>query len=317
MAHSSFAERAIPRTVSPSAFRRITLGVLVTQVLIVMSGAAVRLTGSGLGCSDWPNCEQDRFVPAADYNALIEFANRVVSLPVVIAVVLAIWASTRREPFRPLLARLSWTILAGVIVQILLGAVVVRLELIPSTVIPHFLLSMVLIALSVALHHEAAADLPDPDRAQPRWEGGASRRMVLPLGILGAAVLVAGTIVTAAGPHGGDEDAERLPLFLPSAVRAHAVLAWVFLALLVAVLVSLRRERAPRSLLSAGSLVLVSCVAQGLVGYVQYAQGVPAGLVFLHVVGSMAVWGTTVHLILEHRRLTAAPPVPSHAGATS
>jgi len=299
-------ERSPSRTVTPVTYRRITLAVVVTQVLIVMSGAAVRLTGSGLGCSDWPRCEQDQFVPATDYNALIEFANRVVSFPVIVAVVLAVWGARRRIPYRPELLTLSWTLLAGVVIQVLLGAVVVRLELLPSTVIVHFLISMALIAVSVALHHRAGQDIPGSVEAGT-WTAGVSVRLVLPLAALSAAVLVAGTVVTAAGPHGGDENAERLPVLVTTATRVHSLAAWAFLAVLVAVLVTMRRERAPESLLRAGSLVLAACLVQGAIGYLQYWNGVPAGLVFLHVVGAMAVWGTTVWFVLEHRRLAAGP----------
>jgi heme A synthase len=156
---SSPAERSPSRTFSPAGFRRVTLAVLVTQVIIVLTGAAVRLTGSGLGCSDWPNCEQDQLVPATDYNAVIEFVNRLMSFPVLAAVVLAVWAAGRRVPFRSELRTLSWAILGGVVVQVLLGAVVVRLELLPSTVIVHFLISMVI----HAVYHER------PDRWSVRF----------------------------------------------------------------------------------------------------------------------------------------------------
>lgn len=322
---TSPAESTPSRTVTPVTYRRITLAVLVTQALIVMSGAAVRLTGSGLGCSDWPRCEQDRFVPATDYNAVIEFANRVVSLPVLVAVLLAIWGASRRRPYRPELRSLSWALLGGVVVQILLGAVVVRLDLLPSTVIFHFLISMVLIALAVALHHAAGRDLPGQvgtdgpsvDAAADRpWWPGLSNTLIAPLGVLAATVLVAGTVVTASGPHGGDETAERLPVFLPTATRVHSLAAWAFLAVLVIVVVSHRRERAPESVQRAGSVLLAACLVQGGIGYVQYWNGVPAGLVFLHVVGSMAVWGTTVWLVLEHRRRAAPAGAPSAADAT-
>lgn len=300
---SNPAERSPARTVSPAGYRRITLAVLVTQVLIVMSGAAVRLTGSGLGCSDWPSCEEERFVPATDYNALIEFANRVMSLPVLVAVVLAVWGASRRVPRRRDLSTLSWAILVGVVVQILLGAVVVRFELLPQTVIVHFLISMVLIALSVVLHLRSGADLPARED-EGTWPAAASAWLVPLVGVLSAVVLVAGTVVTAAGPHGGDETAERLPVYLPTATRVHATTAWAFLAMLVIALVVLRRERAPGSLDRAGVALLGACLVQGAIGYLQYANGVPAGLVFLHVVGAMAVWGATVWVVTEHRRLT-------------
>ncbi|HEY5859547.1 MAG TPA: COX15/CtaA family protein [Actinomycetota bacterium] len=313
---SSPVERSPSRTVSPAGFRRITLAVLVTQVIIVLTGAAVRLTGSGLGCSDWPNCEEDRFVPATDFNAVIEFVNRLMSFPVLVAVVLAVWAAGRRVPFRSDLRTLSWAILGGVVVQVLLGAVVVRLELLPSTVIVHFLISMGLIALAVVLHHRAGSDLPR--HATPGgWRPTASTSLMIPLALMSAAVLAAGTVVTAAGPHGGDENADRLPVFLPTATRVHSLAAWAFLALLVVVLVLLRRERAPQVVHRCGTIVLVTCLIQGGIGYLQYWNGVPAGLVFLHVAGAMAVWGTTLWFVLEHRRLASTTTTTAAATATA
>jgi cytochrome c oxidase assembly protein subunit 15 len=313
---SSPAERSPSRTFSPAGFRRVTLAVLVTQVIIVLTGAAVRLTGSGLGCSDWPNCEQDQLVPATDYNAVIEFVNRLMSFPVLAAVVLAVWAAGRRVPFRSELRTLSWAILGGVVVQVLLGAVVVRLELLPSTVIVHFLISMGLIALSVVLHHRAGTDLPR--RGDPvGWRHTASSPLMIPLAVLSAAVLVAGTVVTAAGPHGGDETAERLPVFLPTATQVHSLTAWAFLALLIVILVLMRRERAPQVLHRCGTIVLVACLVQGAIGYLQYWNGVPAGLVFLHVAGAMAVWGTTLWLVLEHRRLASSATTTTAAPAAT
>ena len=299
---------------TPSTYRRITLSVLVTQIVIVLTGAAVRLTGSGLGCSDWPRCEEDRFVPSTEYNAVIEFVNRTVSLPVLVAVVLAVWGASRRRPVRPELRTLSLVILAGVLAQVLIGAVVVRLELLPSTVILHFLISMGLLFASVLLHHRAGVDRERGAEPVP----GGSRSAPL-TGLLVAAasvVLVTGTVVTGAGPHGGDEHAERLDVFLPTAARIHSLTVWAFLAVLVVTLLALRSEGAPARLLSTGSLVLAVSVAQGAIGYLQYWNGVPAWLVFLHIVGAMAVWGTTVWFWLEHRRLHRPQPLGAPPGTT-
>jgi heme a synthase len=306
--------------VSPAAFRRITLAVLATQVLIVLTGAAVRLTGSGLGCSNWPNCTDERLVAPAEYNAVIEFVNRLVSFPVLVAVLLAVWAARRRDPQRRELVILPIALLVGVVIQILLGAVVVRMELLPSTVIVHFLVSMVLIGLAVTLHHRAD---PSFDHAIPALPGaaarGASPARVLTWALVvgAAAVLVTGTVVTGSGPHGGDDAAERLDFFLPTVARVHSLTVWGFLALLVVTLLVVRADGAPRHVLRAGSVVLATSLAQGAVGYLQYWNGVPEGLVFLHIIGAMAVWGTTLWFCLEERRLEATRPGPSarRAGA--
>lgn len=310
-----------PRTVLPATFRRITLGVLVTQALIVLTGAAVRLTGSGLGCSNWPNCTEERLVAPAEYNAVIEFVNRLVSFPVLVAVLLAVWASFRRVPPRRELQVLPLAILVGVVVQIFVGAVVVWLHLLPSTVVVHFLVSMVLIGLSVVLHHRAdpALDRTDPAPSRAADRGGRTGALVTAVLVAAGAVLVTGTVVTGSGPHGGDDAAERLGFFLPTVARIHSSTVWAFLALLVVTLVLLRRDGAPRQVLDAGTVVLVAALAQGAVGYLQWWNGVPELLVFLHIIGSMAVWGATTWLWLEHHRPrgadhrsgVAASPVPA------
>ena len=299
---------------SPATFRRITLTVLVTQVLIVLTGAAVRLTGSGLGCSNWPNCTEERLVAPTEYHALIEFVNRLVSFPVLAAVLVALWAARRRDPYRRELVVITGVILGGVVAQVLVGAVVVWLHLLPSTVIVHFLVSMGLLLASVALHHRAGLYLPGAAGASSSASGPGAWPADLStpfahLLVLGATVvLVTGTVVTGSGPHGGDENAERLGFFLPTATRTHSVAVWVFLAVLVATLLVLRSERAPRPLLSAGTMILGVSLAQGAIGYLQYWNGVPELLVFLHIIGAMAVWGTTVWFWLEHRRLAGVGP---------
>ncbi|WP_195210399.1 COX15/CtaA family protein [Actinomarinicola tropica] len=320
------ARRTSPaeRTVSPATFRRITLAVLVTQVVIVLTGAAVRLTGSGLGCSNWPNCTEERLVAPMEYNALIEFVNRLVSFPVLAAVLVALWAARRRTPYRSDLFTLSAVILGGVVAQVLIGAVVVWLHLLPSTVIVHFLISMVLIGTSVALHHRARADLDAdgrPGGGRRAWVASRSHGLANLLVVGAGAVLVTGTLVTGSGPHGGDEEAERLGLFLPTITRVHAVTVWIFLAVLVVTLLVLRREGAPRTVLQAGTTILAVGVAQGSIGYLQYWNGVPELLVFLHIIGAMAVWGTAVWFRLEHaasaRAGVDAGPVPVPAGGAT
>jgi heme a synthase len=296
--------------VTPETFRKITLAALAAQVLIVMSGAAVRLTGSGLGCSDWPRCEEDRFIAPLEFHPMIEFVNRLVSFVVVATVVLAIWGALRRVPYRRDLLNLVWWITAITGLQIVLGAITVRTHLWPPIVMSHFLFSMVLIWIAVILHHRASVDVDDPP-APRRATAPLSSRLTSPLLWLGAAVLFTGTVVTGSGPHGGDENVERLGFYVPTVARIHAVTVIVFLALLVVACVAISRRPANQRLMRAGTIALAATIVQGAIGYYQYFTGVPALAVFLHVVGSMAVWGTVVWFALEHRHHEADGAVPS------
>ncbi|MDP9419947.1 MAG: COX15/CtaA family protein, partial [Actinomycetota bacterium] len=148
---------ALPR-ITPSGYRRVTLFALVALGFIVVTGAAVRLTGSGLGCTDWPTCEQGRLAPSeiTDAPAMIEFANRLVTGLVSVAVILAVAGALRRVPRRRDLVWLAAGLVAGVLAQIVLGGLVVLFELSPRLVMGHFLLSMVILWNATVLHHRAA-----------------------------------------------------------------------------------------------------------------------------------------------------------------
>ncbi|MFP3906390.1 MAG: COX15/CtaA family protein [Acidimicrobiales bacterium] len=290
-----------PRQVSPISFRRITLAVLAAQILIVLSGAAVRLTGSGLGCSDWPRCEQDRLVAPLELHPMIEFINRCVSFVVVATVVLAIWGALRRVPYRRDLLDLVWWITAITAAQIVLGGITVRTDLWPPVVMAHFLLSMILIWIAVTLHHRATVATRE-DPASTSAVSAISARLNVALAWVLAAVLLTGTVVTASGPHGGDAQVERLGFYVPTVARIHAVTALVFLAVLLVTIQAVRTKPGAHRLLRAATITLQAVIVQGAIGYYQYLNGVPELVVFLHVAGSMAVLGTTVWFVLEHRR---------------
>ena len=261
---------ALPR-ISPPAYRRATLAALVLLTVIVVTGAAVRLTGSGLGCTDWPNCEKGHLVSPLDYHPLIEFGNRMFTGAVVIAVIAAVLGSVRREPKRRDLVWLSWGLVAGVIGQIVLGGIAVKTHLNPAVVASHFLVSILLVSDAVVLHHRAA----DEPTARGTW---------LTSAILAAAlcVIVMGTAVTGTGPHAGDETAHRFQFVMTDVARIHSLFVWLLVALTV-VLALRTRARAVTVLLAVE-------VAQGAIGYTQYFMGVPALLVAFHIVGALAVW---------------------------
>lgn len=267
---------ALPR-VSPPAYRRATFVALLLLTIIVVTGAAVRLTGSGLGCTDWPNCEKGRLVAPLDYHPLIEFGNRMFTGAVVIAVVAAVLGSVRRDPKRRDLVWLSWGLVAGVVGQIVLGGITVLFDLNPALVACHFLLSIALVSDAVVLHHRASSDAPTPSRASPQLRNLAN--VLLGVALL---VLMAGTVVTGTGPHGGDENAHRFQLVMTDVVRVHSLLVWVLVALTVYLAWKTRDK--------AVTVLLAVEVAQGAIGYTQYFTGVPALLVAVHVIGALAVW---------------------------
>lgn len=273
--------------VSPRAFQvivRVTIGVF---VLITVSGAAVRLTGSGLGCEDWPTCNDDRIVAELDdVHAMVEFGNRMISGLVAIPVVLCVVAAHRRAPRRRDLVRLSWLQLGVLAVEIPLGGITVLSGLTPAIVAAHFLVAIALIAMAVVLDDragqaEGAAHLIVAPGVRA-WTSAAL--------VAACVVLVTGTVVTGSGPHSGDEEVGRLSFDITDVVRVHSGAMWALLGLSTAALWQAYRGGAPAAVRRRGGVLVAAIVAQGAIGYTQYALGVPAWLVGLHVLGSCVVW---------------------------
>jgi cytochrome c oxidase assembly protein subunit 15 len=301
------------RRLAPSTYRRITTLALASLAVIVVSGAAVRLTGSGLGCSDWPKCHEDRFVSAGEYHDTIEFLNRLFTGVVSVAVALAVLGSLRRAPRRRDLTVWSVGLVAGVVGQIVLGGLVVIFELSPWLVIGHFVLSMVLVWNAVVLRERAGHDGAAAPPLVSRRSVGLGRVLV------GAAtvVVLSGTIVTGSGPHGGDEEVERLPFLVHTVTRVHGALVMTFLALVIAAGIVLHREGAAAAVWRRYTTLLVVLVAQAGVGYAQYFTDVPPLLVGIHVAGATLLWIAVLsyHLGLFAWRpeLVAAPAAPVRA----
>ena len=297
-------------TISPSAYRRITLLALALLGIIVVTGAGVRLTGSGLGCSTWPSCEPGTLVPhdESGVHGVIESTNRYFTGLVSVGVILAVAGSFFRTPRRRDLTLWSWTLVAGVLGQIVLGGLTVLYELSPPFVMGHFLVSAVLVGCAVVLHHRAGE--PDVGMRRPV----ATPEVKLMARVLLAAtavVLITGTAVTGSGPHGGDEEVERLGFFLPDIARVHAVAVWILLAATLWTLRLVRRGEAAPSTERALKALVVLEVAQGAVGYAQYLLGVPVGLVAVHILGSMLVLGAAIVVLLRTTEVepTRAPAV--------
>ena len=291
------------RTVRPEAYRRVTLLALLALGFIMVTGAAVRLTGSGLGCPDWPNCDAGRLVAPLKVQPMVEFVNRCITGLVSISIILAVLGSLRRRPRRPDLVWLSFGLVGGVVAQIVLGKFTVEYELDPRFVMSHFLLSIVMVANAVVLHWRAGL----PDEGPTATLVG---RPVLALGglvtAITAVVVFLGTIVTGAGPHGGDEKAERLDVSLHRVAQIHGIAVVVLLAVVVATLVVVWRTGAPAAVRRRGLALLAVLVAQGAVGYVQYFNGVPALLVGIHVAGAVTVWSAALWFQLGLRQRSPA-----------
>lgn len=278
-----------------TSLRRWSLAALATNVMIVITGGTVRVTGSGLGCSEWPTCERGSVTPPpggeAGWHQYVEFGNRLLSFVVLAAVVGAYLVARRELAEGHRLRRLAGWLVAGVLAQAVLGGITVRLDLHWATVMAHFLLSMVLIAGATVLHHrvrtgdlEATATVPAAPSTVP------AARLVPGIG---AVVLVLGTVVTATGPHAGDPGTGRLGVAIQEVARLHSASVWLMVALTVLVLVRARRTGAPRLARASGVLLALE-VVQGGVGYWQYLTGVPAGLVLVHVGLATLFWVAAV-----------------------
>jgi heme a synthase len=279
---------------SPTAFRRVAVAAAVALWAIVVTGALVRLTASGLGCESWPGCEAGGFFPAADHHAFVEFGNRAFSLfPIVLSVAAAVGA--RRTAGLPGWVRwLALATLVGTLGQAPLGFITIYFDLHPLLVLSHFLLALVVLATAVVVAVEARS--LERGRAEPLLPP----RFRLPsvaVVLTGCALVVTGALVTAAGPHSGGSDIRRYGNLI-DAMWIHVRAAAVFGVLFAAVVVVLWRRRAeqPRAL-RAAFVVLALLVAQMAVGELQWRTELPWGLVLLHVGLAGAVWGALVALI--------------------
>lgn len=292
------------------AVRRPAFWAIVANVGIVLTGGIVRVTASGLGCADWPTCDGTSIVPSGDeagWHAFIEFGNRLLTFVVLATAVWVVLAARKHAAARPDVLRLAWLQPIGVLGQAVLGGITVLTDLNPLVVAAHFLLSMAIIAAAVVLHDRVTHDATDPDRATPTQtlvRPGWLRGLAIGMGAVGATVLVLGTLVTAAGPHAGDPGTKRLGLDIRSMAFAHADAVWLLVGLTVAVLAvsaALGLDRVRR----AATVLLVLELVQGGIGYGQYALGIPAELVSLHILGAALVWVGVVRTSLAIR--TAAP----------
>lgn len=258
---------------------RITLINLCAQVGIVLTGGAVRLTGSGLGCPTFPSCTEEDFFPTPELeiNGVIEFANRTLTGVIGLIAVLtlyAVWRLGRRDLLASALG-----VLLGIAGQALLGGLTVLTGLNPWTVALHFLVSMTLVAVATRLHLRART--PTVERAPV---AGAQRWLVMAMAVNLAIVLALGTVTTGSGPHSGDPEAGRTGLDVAAMSRIHAESVYLLVGLTIALILLTRKG--PALVHRAASWVLGAEVAQGLIGITQYLTKLPVPLVEAHLLGA-------------------------------
>ncbi len=280
---------------TPALFAKVALWSAISLYLIILSGATVRLTGSGLGCEGWPGCGQGRLFPEKDHHQAVEFGNRVVAILPLTLSVLA-WVASWRLPAAPAwVTRLAFGVAAATVFQAPMGLITIRLDLDPIAVLAHFVLAIAALGGAVVVAIEARAlERGSSEPAVSVWV----RRGGLALGAVCFVLVLTGTLVTAAGPHAGDPDVVdrlwRLTEAMWVHVRASAAFGLGFLVLLVYLW---RQRPATDALLRVAGVLLALLLVQMAVGELQYRNELPWWLVLVHVSLAAAIWAATVALV--------------------
>ncbi|MFG2298213.1 heme A synthase [Streptomyces sp. NPDC048603] len=297
-------------TPSPRTVRRAALAALIASVVIVVTGGAVRLTGSGLGCDTWPKCTDDSLITTQEqgFHGVIEFGNRMLTYVVSAAVGWFILAARSAKPWRRSLSRLGWTQFFIVLGNAVLGGITVRTGLNPYSVAGHFLLATALIAVTTVSWQRTREGDGDP---RPRVPGPV-RKLSWALTSVTLLLIAVGTVVTGSGPHAGDSSkVKRMAFDWETTAHVHAIAAWVVCALAVAMWLVLRVVDAPDDTRARARDLLIVLLAQGAIGYVQFFTQLPEVLVAAHMLGSCLVWIAVLRLALSLRERPAdLPEVP-------
>jgi cytochrome c oxidase assembly protein subunit 15 len=296
---------------TPASLRLLALLGVLGNAGIIGTGGAVRVTESGLGCPTWPKCTGDSLVPTHSpehpaMNMAIEFGNRMLTFLVLAVGVLVFVAALRLRPRRRSLVLLAAAQPASVFAQAVIGGIVVLTELHPASVSLHFLVSPALLIFCVALWMRAGEG-DDPPR---RLAGALLRGLSVALCAATAVVMVAGTVVTGTGPHSGDTESRRYGFAIEDVTRVHSLLAWVTVALTVVLLAAAYRTKAPGTFRRRLLLLFAVELTQGLIGYVQYFNGVPGSLVVLHMLVAAVMWIAALRVVFATRE---RGPIPVQA----
>jgi cytochrome c oxidase assembly protein subunit 15 len=303
--------------ISPHRYAEVTAVALVGLALIVLTGAAVRLTDSGLGCPDWPQCYGAGQHPALESHAIIESSNRIITGLLGVAVIAACILAFFRRPYRRHLAIFGALLPLGVIAQAILGALVVKYDLRPELVMGHFILSMMLLDAGFALFWCSRYEPWDRRRSWDR-KGVWAVRALVPLGQL---TILAGTVATGSGPHAGEFEGQQVQRFtfeghntLEWVVQRHAVIAAVYGFAAIGVWFYLRRPGGDRRALKPLTVVLALLAIQGIVGYVQWELKLPTEIVWVHVALATCNWLAMLWTIAAAGRLERRSGTVTAAG---
>ena len=288
---------------------RTLIANLVAQTGIVLTGATVRLTASGLGCPTWPECVAGSIAPTSEqteaFHKYIEFGNRLLTfvlLIVAIASLFAVYKHNQDRRLAGLAKRRSLTVLAlgvllGIFAQAVLGGITVLTGLHPLIVAAHFMVSIGLITVAVILLVKAQEANDRPVSLQVARPIDLGMRIHIWLALV---VIAVGTLVTGSGPHAGDtNDIVRLGFEFRNITTIHAALVWLYLGLTTGLLIALLATSAPKHVTRQAWIVVGVCIAQGFVGYTQFFTGLPWGLVAVHVLGACLLWIFTVRFYLS------------------
>lgn len=291
------------RTRAATWIRPAAIASLAVNILIVVTGGVVRLTGSGLGCPTWPRCTEQSFVPhrALGWHGAIEFGNRMVTFllaAVAIATFVVAWRCGRRS-----LTRLAFVLALGVPAQAVIGGVTVLTDLNPWIVAFHLLVSLAMIGVAVVLLRR----IDEGDGPPVPLVADGTTWLVRATFLAGWAVLYVGTVVTGSGPHAGDIDSPRNNLDPRALSQLHTDVVFLLLGLTVAAVLVLRTVDAPERARRAASALLVVELAQGLVGFVQYFSDLPVGLVTLHLLGAALTSAALTWLLVSVRERPEVP----------
>jgi heme a synthase len=310
---SPLTRRVVDWLGDPITVRRIAFATVVCYALLVLTGGAVRLTGSGLGCADWPNCFQGRLIARASFHSEVEFANRVVTVAVSVVTAVAFVATGLRHPRQRSLLYLSGALVAGLIAQIVLGGLVVLTKLNPYLVALHFALTILMLAVALCFFHLSGAagtrrrSLVGPEIT---W---LSRLLVGAL----AVVTCAGTIVTGSGPHAGGSDAKRVPIAFRDIAELHSTIALFLIGLTLATLFTLHVARAPARTQRVARTMLEVFFIQGTLGYTQYFLHDAAVVIEFHLAGATAAWIAAVTFYLSLHEHVVELPAENEASAVT
>ena len=286
----------------------MALASVIAYGLLIVSGGSVRLTGSGLGCPDWPSCYQHHLTAVSSFHPMVEFVNRLGSAAVTVLSFVALAVTALRDPRRRDLTWLGAGLVGGIVAEIVIGGLVVLFKLNPYLVAVHFLLALVVLADAVALYHLSGSE---PTPPEPVVSEDLTRLARLQMRTL-TLVIIVGTMVTGSGPHAGGPGAKRIPIALRDIAVLHSTLALFLIGLTLASQFAFHNARAPEAVIRRGRWLLEIMVLQGVLGYTQYFLHDAAWVVEMHLAGLTCLWVAGLGFYLSLHRHPVAVAFDEH-----